>query len=312
MPMSDVLAQYPALSTEAWLSFCDPIVRALAFVIASPSLIHAWPATVSRANNIELPTDAFWQRQLIAYWPRLCQLDQNPRPLHHALQLRPNLKLGHYFEDLLGFWLADEGWHEFVLIEQGLQRMDGKRTLGELDFLVENLETGQIEHWEVCLKFYLGEGSLKPAEWVGLQRKDTLGRKLHHLQQQQFAVRSIQGLRIDHRRAVIKGRLFWPNSANQQSLATMHEIQAWLSPTALRGTWADTPPSRSALPHSHHWRRAHRLEWVTEQAEPIPTTLPQYWTNGLYFQLTQDHHIVERRMLRLRTPTLQLPYRHNV
>lgn len=306
--MSDLLI---SAAPEPWLLLQNLHVRALAFAVGAAPLIQDWPnpCHASTEPPIELPNDRFWQQHLQRYWPRLLQLDHNPRPLHHALQLRRNLRLGHYFEDLLAFWLSDEGWHEFVLIGHGIQRMDGRRTLGELDFLLENLDTGQVEHWEVCVKFYLGEGLLKAADWVGLQRQDTLGRKLHHLQQQQFSVRRIQGLNIDRRRAIVKGRLFWPATAAMQ-----RTVIDWLNPTHLYGHWQNHLPSPA--PEGQYWRRAERLEWLSEAHQyhpPVstPTLMPAYWSNGLY--LRQDAHgdTQQRLMLRLDTRSTQPPYLGN-
>lgn len=302
--MSDLLSTV----AEPWLLLKNPQVRALAFAIGSVSLVLNWPNPCHAATEtpIELPNDEFWQQQLQRYWPRLLQLDDNPRPLQHALNLRANTRLGHYFEDLLAFWLGDEGWHEFVLIGHGIQRMDGKRTLGELDFLLENLDTGQIEHWEVCVKFYLGEGLLKAADWVDLQRQDTLGRKLHHLQQQQFAVRRIQGLNIDRRRAVIKGRLFWPAAQAMQ-----HPVIDWLNPTHLYGHWQHHLPSLA--PAGQSWRRAERLEWLSEYQQHSPalstvSTTPAYWSNGLYLRQDAHGNTQQRLMLRFDTRVTQPPH----
>lgn len=282
----------PTLIDRApWLQFADPLVRDLAFVIAAPPLICAWPQT--EPCGIQLPSAAFWQRHFARYLPRLQQLDTQPAALYQAIQPRPNLRLGYYFEDLLAFWLADEGWHEFVLIGHGIPRMDGKRTLGEVDFLLENLDTGCIEHWEVALKFYLGEGDFKPAQWIGLNQQDTLGRKLHHLRHKQFEVRSIEGYRIERRRAVIKGRLFW--STHQP---TPNIIPDWIHPEHLCGTWS------AQLTHvpTGIWRRSQRVEWLTERRDnPTPTS--PYWTNGLYLSNTLDQWGEStRHMLRLDTP----------
>lgn len=306
--MPDLLPNIP----EPWLLLQHPHVRALAFAIGSAPLVQDWPnpCHTLMIPPIELPNDVFWQQHLQRYWPRLLQLDDNPRPLQHALNLRPNTRLGHYFEDLLAFWLGDEGWHEFVLIGHGIQRMDGRRTLGELDFLLENLDTGDIEHWEICVKFYLGEGSLKAADWVGLQRQDTLGRKLHHLQHQQFAVRRIQGFTIDRRRAVVKGRLFWP-AVPTADQPVHHTGMAWLNPTHLQGEWQQYLPKPA--PTGQHWRRAERLEWLAEHRHDHTRSWasPAYWSSGLYLRQDAQDSTQQRLMLRLETRFTQPPHRSN-
>ena len=52
--------------------------------------------------------------------------------------------------------------------------MKGTQTIGELDFLVYNTTEQRIEHWEVALKYYLGEKDLSLPYWYGLNREDTL------------------------------------------------------------------------------------------------------------------------------------------
>lgn len=290
----------PSYDPEPWLQLRDPQVRALGFAVGSMPLLQAWPNAGSMP--IELPDGTFWRQQLQRYWPRLLALDDNPRPLHHALQRHPQQRLGYYFEDLLAFWLQDDGWHEFKLIGQGIQLLDGRRTLGELDFLLENRDSGQIEHWEVCVKFYLGEGSLRPAEWVGLQRQDTLGRKLHHLQHRQFSTKRIQGLTIDHRRAVIKGRLFWPTQC-----ATMDDAPDWLHPLHLRGTWQSRIPD--ALEPTLCWRRASRLEWLASYPLAVDRQYrPTYWSSGLYLGQDVATRTQQHLMLRLDTRSTPPPY----
>ena len=63
-----------------WMQFQHQIVRELAFCIASPPLLHAWPNQQQLnkiRKDIELPTTQFWQTQFKHYLPRLKQLDQN-------------------------------------------------------------------------------------------------------------------------------------------------------------------------------------------------------------------------------------------
>ncbi len=70
---------------------------------------------------------------------------------------------------LMWFWLRDRrlssisNYWDIVFKLLMVQEL-----LGELDFLIKNTETNQIEHWEVALKYYLGEAdlSLTTLVWV--------------------------------------------------------------------------------------------------------------------------------------------------
>ncbi len=55
-----------------------------------------------------------------------------------------------------------------------------------MDFLVYNTTEQRIEHWEVALKYYLGEKDLSLPYWYGLNREDTLLKKLAYFTERQF------------------------------------------------------------------------------------------------------------------------------
>lgn len=280
---------------QPWLQFKHDIVRQLAFCIASPPLLQSWPQ--ESHTHIDLPDQQFWLKHFQHYLPRLTMLDNNPAPLEQYLHTLRSTRLGIRFESLLGFWLQDSHYHSYQLLGQSIKRMDGKRTLGELDFLVLNQQNNQVEHWEVAIKFYLGEHSFFTPEgvadsWVGLNRRDTLGRKLLHLCNHQFNVHAANGFKIDKQCAIVKGRLFYPV---HQQITTPH----WIAASHLQGEWGFYPPGM----HSQDfWRRAQRLEWLSESAQAQhPAQSPRYWTDGLYFLMQND--MVKRHYM-LRTHNL--------
>ena len=64
------------------------------------------------------------------------QLDVGSVDVEHLedfITKRPDRRVGHYFETLILYWLTHIAKVE--LIAHGQQIMDGKRTVGELDFL---------------------------------------------------------------------------------------------------------------------------------------------------------------------------------
>lgn len=277
---------------QLWLSFKQPAVRELAFAIASPPLLHQWP-NEQPDFSIALPDAQFWHQQLLNYWPRLQELEQNPQPLQAYLQRLRSTRLGIRFEQLLAFWLEDDAYHPFKLLGHSIKRMDGQRTLGEIDFLIKNRLSGEIEHWEVAIKFYLGEAQLMTDQWLGLNRNDSLGRKIRHLCQRQFAVDQIEGQTIQRRRAIVKGRLFYP-------AYNPLDLPQWIAQPHLTGLWGSHIP---ATPDQHYWRRASRDERMVVQQD-MPNNQandcsPRYWTNGLYFLLDTENKVVLQYMLRI-------------
>jgi hypothetical protein len=300
----------PPPSNFEWLDFCQPAVRDLAFALASPPLLCNWPAELTPDNPIDLPSDQFWQAHFQRYLPRLSALDADPTELNDMLGRLPTTRLGVRFEALLSFWLNDHSdhWHDFELLAQNIQLKDDKRTIGEVDFIIENKVTGEIEHWELSLKFYLGEALLKPFEWRGLNDRDTFGRKIKHTIERQFNVDQIDlpllGTKtIQKRRAIFKGRLFYPDRVNE---ILKESLTTWLHPHHLRGTWGYD------LPQNTNWRRATRREWLTPEPSPAAQIKPIYLIHGLYIGQTlerienQKSPPIERM---IRVESFRIPYR---
>ena len=300
----------PPQSRFEWLHFSQPAVRDLAFAIGSPPLLSQWPTEFSPHQTINLPDYSFWQSHFQRYLPRLRALDDNPTELNQVLAKLPSSRLGIRFEALLSFWLNDHSdhWHDFELLAKNIQLKDEKRTIGEVDFIIHNKITGDIEHWELSLKFYLGEGALQPFEWRGLNDRDTFGRKIKHTLQKQFNVDRIHlpalgETPIHKRRAIFKGRLFYPD---QVANSAKKPLTTWLHPEHLQGTWG------YHLPQEIEWRRAARREWLTPEPIPAKQIKPSYLIHGLYLGSLINQRIDDQvnpieRMIRV--PCFRYPYR---
>lgn len=292
-----------------WLKFRQTAVRDLAFALASPPLLSQWPTEFTPNRAIDLPDHQFWKSHFQRYLPRLRALDDDPTELNQTLAKLPSSRLGIRFEALLSFWLNDHSgdWHDFELLAKNIQLKDEKRTIGEVDFVIKNKLTDQIEHWELSLKFYLGEGALQPYEWRGLNDRDTFGRKIKHTLQRQFNVDQIHlpelgEMTIDKRIAIFKGRLFYPD---QVAESVKESLATWLHPEHLRGTWG------YQLPREINWRRAARREWLTPEPNPQPQIKPIYLIHGLYLGLpigavSDDRVNPIERMIRV--PSVRYPY----
>jgi|GEM_PF-84880 len=322
--------QTPPASFD-WLRFNQPAVRDLAFALACPPLLATWPTSLTPSLPIDLPDTHFWQAHYRRYLPRLLDLDQDPVPLITYLDRMPSTRLGLRFEGLLGFWLRDQTgpWHEYEVLGQNVQLKDAKRTIGEMDLILRNQISGQIEHWELSLKFYLGENHFEPFDWRGLNDRDTLGRKIRHTILHQFHDESSVLARnhppVDLRRAIFKGRLFYPDRAttldnlctpemiDAYTLEALNEAQVWLHPDHLRGTWGyDLPPhSSDSHPSVLSWRRAMRREWLTPMPDLNNMDFPSilYRTHGLYLGYLAADHLLQAPLARMiRLPYTRIPY----
>jgi len=77
----------------------------------------------------------------------------------------------------------------FELLAANLQIQGAKETLGELDYIVRNLQAEKVLHIELACKFYLFDenaGEVAEQKWIGPNRKDSLYEKLEKLKHKQF------------------------------------------------------------------------------------------------------------------------------
>lgn len=218
--------------TELLSQFKHRSVRDLAWVIASPPLV---------SGNID---DVLWWSHadcLLEFddcLTELAKLDLDPTPLNNHLSNLKNKKLGATFEGLISFWLSISPNYQEK--QHNIQIIEDKHTHGEIDFIIEELATGQYIHLEVAVKFYLGSTPYTDAyRWFGTTTADQLGKKINHLKyhQTQLSKKYPKQLkkhfshRIDQRHCLVKGRLFYPENSD------ISPQNMELTENHLRGRW---------------------------------------------------------------------------
>lgn len=276
---------------EPWLDYQQPVVRQLAFCLASPNLICSTPTELQQQQSHPFAwhDDDFWKQHYLNYIPKLRRLDQDPQTLIDFLASLKSTRLGLRFEYLIWFWLLDADYHCYDLLAHSHQVIEGAYTRGELDFVLFNRQSQSIEHWEVALKYYLGESDLSLAHWYGLNRDDTLNKKLRHFCLQQFKFDQIGDTTITQRFAVMKGQFYLPiqrNGCPTNITPCNHEpsqrLPAWLNLQRRLGIWGhQIQPS---------YRRLNRLEWLCpdQQSNTKPV---QWWCNGLYHHTDNSNNL---------------------
>lgn len=228
---------------QRWRQWQHAVVRDMAWVLASPPLL----APVSLPPKKVRWLDTAWADQaylLSETW--LAGLDRNPAPLLQVLAQDNDHRLGSYFESLLAFWLSWPANPLYRLIAHGLAIRNDNRTLGELDFLVEDRHSGEIQHWEVAVKFYLGiRAGRAQKNWIGPGMRDRLDLKVRHLLDHQLPLASTpvaaqlirdMGLAPPVAVCLLKGRLFYPPEVDRKiwapTSASPHHPSGWWMPQA--------------------------------------------------------------------------------
>lgn len=182
------------------------------------------------------------------------------------MQQHRQTRLGLRFENLWLFWLSIS--KRYRCLAHNVQLHHRGKTLGATDFIVQDLTDDTVEHWELTLKFYLGRpGGNTADDWIGPNQIDSFGRKLRHLQQQQFPLLATTAgqqwlqqnqWRIKRQRLISKGRLFYPIFDHpSQAPAQSH-------PAHLRGGWI-WQAQLSDLSEFHWIDRNH---WLTPNIAP--------------------------------------------
>lgn len=273
-----------------------PAVRHLAWMCRAPQLL-------SDAQSFR-PRDCLpphWRQRLQAW-------EQSPHTGPKVLTDAPPRRLGLYFERLYACLMTELlGWE---LLASNIQirepRTDGPgvRTLGELDFLLLNPSSAEVEHHEIAVKFYLGYAASARLSasgqglWYGPNSRDRLdlkrARLLHHQSQmrhrsQTAEMLSARGLPLPTRaRVFMPGYLFYPvgKPLTAPDSVGEHECGRWF--------YAHQLTCQSV----QHWVPLHKPHWLGPwlQAEaPDPgltrTALEQVCQDGaprLFAQLAPD------------------------
>jgi uncharacterized protein len=214
--------------------FHDPAVRDLAWLLFSPDLLSASRAGAPLAYPVATATE----RHATLVW--LAGLDRDPAELHAQVHKPSLTRLGFYAEALLEYFLT-HGPHA-RLIAANIPLRTAERTLGEVDFLLENMR-GERLHWELAVKFYLHIGesdrAATLARYVGPNLQDRFDLKHTRLLNHQLGLSARDefaslGFEGPWRAELfVKGRLFYRDGDSGLALNAASE----LGRDHLRGWW---------------------------------------------------------------------------
>jgi hypothetical protein len=102
-------------------------------------------------------------------------------------QTPTNLRLGHLAEKVVSELIKSST--NYKVLYENIQVIEEKKTIGEIDFIIEEIAAKQIVHMELAYKFYLFDPSISSEpinNWIGPNRNDSLKEKLEKLKRKQF------------------------------------------------------------------------------------------------------------------------------
>jgi len=89
------------------------------------------------------------------------------------------IRLGKYAEELISFYFQNSP--TYSLLGHNLQLIDGKLTVGEIDYLLQENSTKNRIHLELAIKFFLKIKIDGEYQWIGPSTKDNLSKKRNKL-----------------------------------------------------------------------------------------------------------------------------------
>jgi hypothetical protein len=102
-------------------------------------------------------------------------------------ELPTNIRLGHLAEKIVSELIKSS--LNYKVLYEHFQIIEDQKTIGEIDFIIENRIEKKLIHLELAYKFYLFDPSISidPINnWIGPNRNDSLSEKLDKLKKKQF------------------------------------------------------------------------------------------------------------------------------
>ena len=210
----------------------------------------AW--AINSAPLVELGNETAWA----SIDPAAVDVDE----LADFMNVRAERRVGHYFENLVHYWLKHVRGVEMVAHRQPVR--EAGRTLGELDFVFRD-EADRLTHWEAAVKFYLLTNETPP-RYLGPNTADSLARKIRRLREHQLPLSARCYEDVVIRGAFVKGRIY-----HHVAAVSRPTIFPELHPRHLRGAWLHRSELSAALalPEARSFTVLKKPFWLTPTAD---------------------------------------------
>lgn len=193
----------------------------------------------------------------------LYELDQTSDLVDRHFAEIGNMPMGKYFEQLLFFILNQDERYEVIL--KNHQVVEKKQTVGEIDLILRDTLTGQFEHWEIALKFYLqSKPSVEHGAMLGPNAIDNLAKKMKKLTERQLPLTTelneigILGNPTISNKLLLKGQFFYHIS---------HQAACNIFPSHINqkhefGWWCHLSEAERAIDKHMQWTTIRKPNWI--------------------------------------------------
>ncbi|OAN18505.1 hypothetical protein A3K86_06350 [Photobacterium jeanii] len=180
--------------------------------------------------------------------------------LPQTLSYQGNKRLGFYYQ-----WLWQQlitAHPDYELVAEEIQLSWNKQTLGAIDFLVQNKQTNELEHWEVAIKFYLAYQQ----QWLGPNANDNLDKKTQRMVEHQLMLCDHPAYQqkwqqefgaVTTKRLIMQGRLF--DSFDGAEMGSPLAI----NPQVSKGRWCFKHQAMTLITQGKIFKHLNKTQWIT-------------------------------------------------
>lgn len=207
------------------------------------------------------------------------------------------LRLGHQMEQVFLQFVEASSQYDILLHKLPIKRHN--RTIGEIDFILQDVKTAQILHIELTYKFYIIDTAISEPihQLIGPNRRDMFFTKLEKIKQRQFPLshtaegrealqqRGIDDAKIEHQ-CCFKGQLFVPFKASEIYIRPLNKA-------CVQGYWIKFDDFNVEEFRGYSYYIPYKSEWV------VPPHQDVEWKS--HFEILMDLNL---RMIKENAPMI--------
>lgn len=184
-----------------------------------------------------------------------------------------NIRLGHQVEHIFNQLVNYHKGYEILLVNQPIK--NEIRTIGEIDFIIQNTETKEITHIELTYKFYIIDITIsdKVHQLIGPNKRDSFYDKIEKIKNKQFKLLHTKeaanllhnnkiAIKKNSSKTVFKAQLFKPYKANNLNIAPFNN-------DCICGYWLRMRDFDTLEFNSQYFYLPSKKEWIIATHENV-------------------------------------------